>query len=280
MAFRPIQTSYWGDPYILELNPDEKLMYIYLLTNEYTKQCGIYEIPLSRVELETGYSGEQIYVLIHKFQNDGKIRYSVETHEIAVINWNKYNYNPSPKTMALVAKELAEVKEPLLVLWLYDPRQPLFDKVYQHTGKHIIIRNPWEKYFLENEHLLSECQITPIIPHARGMDTASYINININKNINIPETAGADVAAPPYTEIIDYLNQRTGSAYDPAIEHTKELIRGRWADGFRLDDFKKAIGYAVYKWADNEEFANCLRPKTIFGDGFESYVQAYERMNK
>jgi hypothetical protein len=173
MAYRPIRTSYWSDPYILELERDEKLLYMYLLTNDATTQCGIYEIPLRRVEFETGFSGERIYEMFHKFQSDGKIQYSLETREIAIINWRKYNENMSPKTMTKVANELSSVKNPLLILLLYDPQKPLLDKTFKKSGERVVIKNPWETYFLENPELMQQTatdisnssKYTPSIPH-------------------------------------------------------------------------------------------------------------------
>lgn len=172
MPYRPIRTSFWSDPYILDLERDEKLLYMYLLTNDATTQCGIYEIPLRRVEFETGFSGERIYEMFHKFQADNKIRYSMETREIAIINWRKYNDNPSPKTMAKVAEELENVKNPMLVLLLYTPSEPLLDKTYQKSGDRIIIKNPWESYFLTHP-ALPKPPDSPNMPHRRGMHTVS-----------------------------------------------------------------------------------------------------------
>ena len=178
MAYRPIRTSFWSDAYILDLERDEKLLYMYLLTNDATTQCGIYEIPLRRVEFETGFSGERIYEMFHKFQEDNKIYYSLETREIAIINWRRYNDNPSPKTMSRVASELESVKNPMLVLLLYEPSQPLIDKTYtDKTGnkKQILIKNPWDSYFLEHpeitENIADSSPLSPIIPHTYPLHT-------------------------------------------------------------------------------------------------------------
>ena len=44
-VYRQIYINYWQDAFILELKPEEKYFYIYLLTNSKTKQCGLYELP-------------------------------------------------------------------------------------------------------------------------------------------------------------------------------------------------------------------------------------------
>lgn len=49
-----INTRFWNDTYISDLNPLEKLLFIYFLTNEHTSICGVYELPLKVAAVETG----------------------------------------------------------------------------------------------------------------------------------------------------------------------------------------------------------------------------------
>jgi len=58
--YRQLQTTFWSDSYITELTPEQKYFYIYLLTNEKTKQCGIYEITLRAIAFDTGYNVETV----------------------------------------------------------------------------------------------------------------------------------------------------------------------------------------------------------------------------
>lgn len=51
---RYIDTKFWNDNFISELDPIEKLLFIYCLTNEHTNICGIYELPLKIMSVETG----------------------------------------------------------------------------------------------------------------------------------------------------------------------------------------------------------------------------------
>ena len=49
--FRTLQISFWQDEFVLELTPEEKFFYLYLMTNSKSTQCGKKRL----VELETGY---------------------------------------------------------------------------------------------------------------------------------------------------------------------------------------------------------------------------------
>ena len=49
--FRKVHTSFWSDTFISDLDKDKKLFYLYILTNERTTQCGIYEISKKQISL-------------------------------------------------------------------------------------------------------------------------------------------------------------------------------------------------------------------------------------
>lgn len=77
--------------------------------------------------------------------------------------------------------------------------------------------------------------------------------------------------AIPYKEIIDYLNEKTGSAYRASSKATQEHIRARYREGYTLEDFKTVIIKKSEEWAGTE-MQQYLRPETLFGTKFESYL--------
>jgi hypothetical protein len=88
---------------------------MYLLTNEKTKQCGIYEISKKQISFELGYSIDRVSKLLTYFIKTGKILYSEETKEIAIKNWNKFNGSTSPKVVSCILSELKNVKDRVLI---------------------------------------------------------------------------------------------------------------------------------------------------------------------
>ena len=76
----------------------------------------------------------------------------------------------------------------------------------------------------------------------------------------------------PYKEIIDYLNEKTGSQFRNNTKKTQTLIKARFAEGFNLDDFKKVIDTKAAEWLNDSKMSKFLRPETIFGTKFESYL--------
>jgi len=117
--FRKIHTQFWSDPFIQTLSPEKRYFFLYLLTNEKTRQCGIYEISKRHISYDTGYTIDTVSILLEYFIQENKIMFSEPTNEIAIKNWNKYNGNPSPKVQQLVKQELVKVKEKKLIQYLY-----------------------------------------------------------------------------------------------------------------------------------------------------------------
>lgn len=76
-----------------------------------------------------------------------------------------------------------------------------------------------------------------------------------------------------YKYIVEYLNEKAGTNYKPSSKKTQTLIHARINEGFTVDDFKKVIDNKCADWLGNE-FEKFLRPETLFGTKFESYLNA------
>lgn len=72
---RIVNTHFWNDPYILSLTCDQRLLFLWAITNPQTDLCGAYEAALSIIELQTGLSKKKIMDGFEKFAEDGKIFY-------------------------------------------------------------------------------------------------------------------------------------------------------------------------------------------------------------
>jgi hypothetical protein len=118
-AFRKISVSFWSDSFVGELTPERKYFYLYLMTNDKTTQCGIYETSIRKMAFDTGYNTETIQKLLDFFQESNKIRWSKETNEVALLNWVKFNESNSPKVLACIEKELKQIKNRVLIQYLY-----------------------------------------------------------------------------------------------------------------------------------------------------------------
>ncbi|MEK4030840.1 conserved phage C-terminal domain-containing protein [Pseudobacillus sp. FSL P4-0506] len=76
----------------------------------------------------------------------------------------------------------------------------------------------------------------------------------------------------PFSDIVDYLNEKAGTNFKSTTQKTQSLIKARFKEGFTLNDFKKVIDIKTAEWLNNKEMNRYLRPETLFGPKFESYL--------
>lgn len=103
---RLINTKFWSDTYISDLDPSEKLLFIYFLTNPYTNICGAYEISLRQVALDTGFDKDIIEKIVARFSNDDKIHY---IHGYIVIKNFIKHQEVNPKVKIGIENEIKEL---------------------------------------------------------------------------------------------------------------------------------------------------------------------------
>lgn len=73
-------------------------------------------------------------------------------------------------------------------------------------------------------------------------------------------------------DIVEYLNFKTNSSYRYSSDKTRRTINARLNEGFTLDDFKKVIDIKTTQWLGDQKMEQYLRPETLFGTKFESYL--------
>ena len=78
----------------------------------------------------------------------------------------------------------------------------------------------------------------------------------------------------PYEEIVQYLNQKTGKNFKHTSKVTQRHIKARLAEGFTVSDFKQVIDKKCSDWLRDQKMKEYLRPETLFGTKFESYLNS------
>lgn len=73
--------------------------------------------------------------------------------------------------------------------------------------------------------------------------------------------------------VIEYLNKKAGVNFKSASEKNRKHILARLTEKFKIEDFYQVIDYRVATWGTDEKMKEYLRPETLFGSKFESYLQ-------
>lgn len=109
MKTRVVHTRFWKDEYVSNLTAKEKLLFIYLLTNEYVNMCGTYELPDKYICVDLGLTLPELEKAKEKFQADK--RFYFDRGWIKILRHEKYNsYGKGMQEKAL-AKEKESIPE-------------------------------------------------------------------------------------------------------------------------------------------------------------------------
>lgn len=211
--------------------------YIYLSKNiPYTEEmlATIFNrpLPIVRMALQT-------------FQRFGMIE--IDEHNfISISNWEKHQ---NVEGMDRVRKLNAER-----------------NKRYRERKKQLQLSSP------KNE---SDVSVTS----RDGTDIDKELDKDIDKENNILSSKLDEASSSknekdeiPYKLIIDLLNKVAGTRYRYTTEKTKKDIKARWNEGFRFEDFKHVILVKTEEWLNDPAMNKFLRPQTLFGTKFESYL--------
>ena len=76
-----------------------------------------------------------------------------------------------------------------------------------------------------------------------------------------------------YIAVLNHLNQKANKAYKPTSKATQGHINARLSEGFTLEDFYAVIDKKCAEWLGGK-MEQYLRPETLFGVKFESYLNA------
>jgi hypothetical protein len=103
---RIVNTHFWDDGYIVTLDPIEKLLFLYFLTNSLTNIAGAYEINLRRIAFDTGIDRDMIFKILERFEAVKKIYY--RDGWVVIPNFIKHQ-SPSPKIVSGIRNELSQL---------------------------------------------------------------------------------------------------------------------------------------------------------------------------
>lgn len=154
------------------------------------------------------------------------------------------------------------------------------------TTKQLIVKH--EKYV----NGIRMCDYTAVPPEIATRqndtqapaDTQTHTETTTGHNATEPQPLLAEPQPPaqpkapdPTEEVIDHLNRKAGTHYKATTPNTRKLVKARLKEGFTVEDMKLVIDKKCGEWLNNCDMAQYLRPETLFGTKFESYLNAQSR---
>ena len=154
---------------------------------------------------------------------------------------------------------------------------------YSNATKELYILN-WHKYnwngsekqakaiyeqldSVKDQTFRSMLSDTLCIRYTYPMDTT-----DTDTDTDTDTVSGSDSFSDTVKEIIEYLNSVCGTEYKTKTAKTRNLIKARMNEDFTVEDFKTVIKKKNDEWGGDKEMSKFLRPETLFGTKFESYL--------
>jgi predicted phage replisome organizer/uncharacterized phage protein (TIGR02220 family) len=102
--------------------------------------------------------------------------------------------------------------------------------------------------------------------------------LELEKDVKrIVEPSPRRLASPENVQkVIDYLNVKTGRKFNAKTKATVRLVYARINEGHHFADFQRVVDAKVKQWAGDPKMADYLRPETLFGTKFDSYLATTE----
>ena len=115
-------------------------------------------------------------------------------------------------------------------------------------------------------------------------DVQNLQESNIDSNIDISSSIKKEYKESPQESdftaaVVDYLNEKAGTHYRAGVAKTQALIKARANEGFTEADFRTVIDKKCADWIGTE-YEQYLRPQTLFGTKFESYLNGVPYNNR
>lgn len=184
----------------------------------------------------------------------------------SMAEWNKQFPWIAIATLKRKFKSLED--ENLLITGNYNRAK--FDKTKWYRINYDVLNEMVQRSYQNDTTKVSKCD-----DEEYQNDTTNTIDYTeITTEITTKDILSGKPDGIPYSEIVDYLNQKTGKKFKATTDKTKRLIKARFNEGFDVADFKRVVDNQTQAWLNSPKMAKYLRPETLFGPKFESYLNA------
>ena len=195
---RYISTSFWDDEWIHGLDPSEKLLYLYFMTNTLTNIAGVYKIAIARMCFDTGFNENTMKHLLDKFEKAEKLYYF--KGYVVIPSWPKHQkWESKPDIRKGIESALKEIPaEVRLFLFRVGYSYPMGGSTPQQPHSAPVEPTPYHQQpTYSDSDSDSDSEFTPAAPKG-DFDTAEQLD---PEPIQLPAVAGRGEITPLQTSI-------------------------------------------------------------------------------
>ncbi len=266
---RYISTSFWDDAWIQILNPNEKLLYLYLMTNPITNIAGVYKITLRRIEFDTGLKMDILQTILERFKRDKKA-YLFDEYLI-LPSWPKHQKWESrakiKSGIETILKELSpEILGYMVSIGYTYPIDTISIPYHNYEEK----QNQSEKDLEQKTDKVS-------IPYAYHQNY-SDLDSDLDSDYNLKKINKKEISSPlskkqnsknAFSEISEYWNEKVPQQKTPFTELNMSLSHDliELLDSTNLDTIKTSIDHYSEAYDFNDfpvkGFTNFMTKKNV-----------------
>lgn len=218
---------------------------------------------LPKLAIEIGLNEAIILQQMHYWLNlsnhnhDGK-KWIYNTYD----DWNKQFPFWSVMTIRRTINSLE--KQKLILIANYNKAG--FDKTRWYSINYPIVESV-NRRCVQNEQTMRSKRTDGSVQNEQT-NTRDYTETTTE---NISMSDSSDTA--PYKTIIEYLNNKVNKRFSYKSKSNRKLIKARFNEGYKLEDFIKVIDIKTNEWINDEKMKNYLQPSTLFrGSNFDKYL--------
>ena len=218
---------------------------------------------LPKLAIEIGLNEAIILQQIHYWLNqsnhnhDGK-KWIYNTYD----DWNKQFPFWSVMTIRRTITSLE--KQNLILIANYNKAG--FDKTRWYSINYPVVESV-NRRCVQNEQTICSKRTDGSVQNEQT-NTRDYTE-NTTENISMSDKSDA----APYKTIIEYLNNKVNKRFSYKSESNRKLIKARFNEGYKLDDFIKVIDIKTNEWINDDKMKSYLQPSTLFrGSNFDKYL--------
>lgn len=246
------------------------VIYIRLMLESLEDDCilyyeGYFDNLVQELALKLDVSEDDINMTVAYFTKCGLIQIDDDGHATlsqakamveSETNWAKYKREQRKNSQNLPKLENVQKLETISNLC---PTEKEIDKELE-----LELELKLDKEYIVEQNSPTEQSSEYIFPEWLDENSIKDLEKTKNKELWIP---------------IVYLNQVANKRYK-FVDKTKKFLLARFNEGYTLEDFKQVIDVKTEEWKDNPEFFKYLRPETLFGSKFDSYLNQKPKIFK
>ena len=246
------------------------VIYIRLMLESLEDDCilyyeGYFDSLVQELALKLDVSEDDINMTVAYFTKCGLIQIDDDGHATlsqakamveSETNWAKYKRDQRKNSQNLPKLENVQNKKTISNSC---PTEKEIDKELE-----LELELKLDKEYIVEQNSPTEQSSEYIFPEWLDENSIKDLEKTKNKELWIP---------------IVYLNQVANKRYK-FVDKTKKFLLARFNEGYTLEDFKQVIDVKTEEWKDNPEFFKYLRPETLFGSKFDSYLNQKPKISK